>query len=246
MNKVGLVQNDDDYYVPDIYACYEGSHRPGSTAWTQAFHNVRDTRPGPPIRFVGVWDTVGSLGAPGFLGQVFNPNKYCYHDIELNPHIQSAYQALAIDERRKAFAPNPWQRPDSWTGNLEQAWFAAVHSDVGGGYSPDGLANEALHWMVEKAAAEGLEFDEKYLAYFRPCFNGVRHESMSMMYKLLGEYERPLGTRPADGETVHQSAIDRLNIATCNYDPPNLRTYLRRVQPARVSDTSRISRGAPC
>ena len=28
MNKVGLVQKDDDYYVPELYACYEGSKGP--------------------------------------------------------------------------------------------------------------------------------------------------------------------------------------------------------------------------
>ena len=44
-------------------------------------------------------------------------------------------------------------RPAGWTGNLVQAWFPGVHSNVGGGYSPDGLANEALHWVVEKAEA---------------------------------------------------------------------------------------------
>jgi uncharacterized protein (DUF2235 family) len=65
MARVGLVDKDDDYYVPELYACYEGNVPPGSDRWKQAFHNIRDPKPCPPIRFVGVWDTVGALGAPG-------------------------------------------------------------------------------------------------------------------------------------------------------------------------------------
>jgi hypothetical protein len=41
MNKIGLIQKDDDYYVPEIYACYESSKGPGSLEWTKAFHNVQ-------------------------------------------------------------------------------------------------------------------------------------------------------------------------------------------------------------
>ena len=41
------------------------------------------------------------LGAPGFLGQFLNKNKYRYHDVDLNSNIEHAYQALAIDERRR-------------------------------------------------------------------------------------------------------------------------------------------------
>jgi len=104
MNLVGLIQKDDDYYVPEIYACYENGDRPGSQAWEKAFHNVAGTRPCPLIRFIGVWDAVGALGAPGAIGKVaswFNGNKYAYHDVGLNEHIANAYHALAIDERRK-------------------------------------------------------------------------------------------------------------------------------------------------
>lgn len=114
------------------------------------------------VRFIGVWDT--ALGAPGLLGQLFNKSKYGYHDVGLNPMIQNAYQALAVEEERKPFTPDLWTRPPDWPGSLEQTWFAGVHSNVGGGYSPDGFANEALHWIVEKVEGLGLEFDREYLS----------------------------------------------------------------------------------
>lgn len=246
MNKVGLIEKDDDYYVPEIYACYESSKGPGSSEWAKAFHNVRDTRPCPPIRFIGVWDTVGALGAPGFLGQVFNRKKYQYHDVGLNPAIQNAVHALAIDERRKPFAPNLWTRPPEWGGQLTQAWFPGVHSNVGGGYTPDGLANEALHWVVEKAEQLGLEIDPGYFSHFRPCFNSELKDSMTVKYKLMGPHERKLGAHAADGEVVHQSAIDRRNLPACGYDPNNFKANLPNAAALPVVTTNRIARGTPC
>src|SRR5690606_16121474 len=136
LNLVGLIEKDDDYYVPEIYSCYEGNKRPGSPEWEHAFHNVKGTRPCPPITFICVWDTVGALGAPGVIGKAasaLHGNKYAYHEVGLNDAIEHAYHALAIDERRKPFAPSIWRRPEGWTGVLEQAWFPGVHSNVGGG-----------------------------------------------------------------------------------------------------------------
>ena len=246
MNKVGLIEKDDDYYVPELYRCYERSQGPGTPEWKEAFHNIQGGRACPQIRFVGVWDTVGALGAPGVLGQLFSRHKYKYHDVELNPAIQHAFHAVAIDERRKPFAPTLWTRPAGWTGMLEQAWFPGVHSNVGGGYAPDGLANEALHWIVEKAEGLGLEFDKAYLGFFRPCFNSLLQDSMSLKYKLLGKHVRPIARQPGNDEIVHQSAIDRRNHSQ-DYRAVNLEEYVARAGSGAVyAQTHRVARGSPC
>jgi hypothetical protein len=39
---------------------------------------------------------------------------------------------------------------------VQQMWFAGAHSDVGGGYSDFGLANDALSWMRSEAKKQGL------------------------------------------------------------------------------------------
>ncbi|MEW8038034.1 MAG: DUF2235 domain-containing protein [Candidatus Thiodiazotropha sp.] len=246
MNLIGLIEKDDDYYVPEMYHCYEKSKGPGSPEWEKAFHNVKGNRPCPPIKLIGVWDTVGALGAPGVIGQIFNKNKYQYHDIDLNPNIENAMHAVAIDERRKPFKPSFWGRPMSWQGELQQAWFAGVHSNVGGSYSPDGLANEALHWMVEKAEALGLECDKEYLDHFWPCFNSVLNDSMTIAYQVMGPYERQIGKRVNDGEAIHQSVLDRMQHAKCDYDPPNIEGYHDNQANIPVVNTSRIKRGEPC
>jgi uncharacterized protein (DUF2235 family) len=246
MNKVGLIDKDADYYVPEIYACYETNQGPGTDAWKKAFHHVKPPRPCPSIRFIGVWDTVGSLGAPGMLGHLFNRKKYQYHDVGLSPAIQNACHALAIDERRKPFEPNLWTRPAGWTGTLQQAWFPGAHTNVGGILTPDGLANEALHWMVERAEALGLEVDSTYLNNYRACFNADEYDSMTLMYRSFGSFVRPIGKHGADGEAIHQSAIDRLRLPACSYEPANLKAYLSTNGSPVVVNTTRVSRGSPC
>ena len=244
MNKVGLLQKNDEFYTPEVYALYESSAALDSAEWKHAFRRIRDARPCPIIHFIGVWDTVGALGPPGLLGHILNPNKYRYHDIELHPNILNACHAVAIDERRKPFAPSLWSRPPGWTGTLKQVWFAGVHSNVGGGYHPDGLANEALHWMIEEAERLGLEFDKQYLAHYRPCFNSVLQDSMSTMYRIMGAYERVIGN--SDAEAVHQSAFDRVSLRECSYDPANLRSYAGGAGKDGAINTTRIQRGTPC
>ncbi|SRR6266404_1978470 len=243
MNDVGLLQKEDEYFTPELYNLYQSSTPTGSEEWKHAFRKIKNPRPCPLIHFVGVWDTVGALGPPGALGQLLNRNKFKYHDIQLHPTVLHAYHALAIDERRKPFAPSLWTQPTDWTGTLEQVWFAGVHSNIGGGYHPDGLANEALHWMVEKAEDLGLEFDKPFLAHYRPCFNSPLQDSMSQVYRLMGPNVRAIGTCD---EGIHQSVFDRVNLSTCKYDPPNLRAYMAGRDNKNAINTKRIHRGTAC
>jgi hypothetical protein len=160
--------------------------------------------------------------------------------------VEHAYHALAIDEHRVPFSPTMWTRPPGWTGVLEQVWFPGAHCGVGGGYSPDGLANEALHWLVAKVAALGLEFDAGYLAHFRPCFNSTLHDSMSAKYRVFGTHLRPIGKHLQDGEAVHQAALDRWQLFP-DYRPRNLQEFMDGVgKGVAFAQTPGVARGVPC
>jgi hypothetical protein len=245
MNKVGLLFKRDEYYTGEMFGLYEQHTASDSAEWKHAFRHIQEVRECPPIKFIGVWDTVGALGVPGLLGKLVNKDKYDFHNVDLTPEIENAYHALAIDEQRKPFMPSLWTRPDGWKGILEQVWFAGVHSNVDGSYSPDGLANEALHWMVEKAEALELEFNEPYLNHYLPCFNSVLNDSMTAMYKVFGPNHRKLGMHANDGEAIHQSVLDRMNLPVCQYKPDSLLDYLKLGTP-KVANTTRIARGTPC
>jgi uncharacterized protein (DUF2235 family) len=177
------------------------------------------------IRFVGVWDTVGALGIPGV------PKRLCgrlwaFHDTELSSRVARAYQALAIDERRRPFVPSLWHRSPDDHGVLEQRWFAGVHSDVGGGYPERSLADITLWWMTEKAHAAGLAFKDDLVLH--PNIDGECHDSFLPLYWPLLPHTRPFvdrkkPPRPHDGVKASSTATARRD-----YDPSNLREYLAR------------------
>jgi len=139
--------------------------------------------------------------------------------------IENAYHALAIDERRKPFQPTLWEAQGIPGQTLEQVWFAGVHTNIGGGYEKDGLANCAFQWMLKKAEANGLEFDKTYTAFYRPYPLDELRTSMTWYYRLLGEYSRPIGKQKNGHEHVDPSAIARHNEG--GYNPQNLLDYLK-------------------
>ncbi|MBR1149576.1 DUF2235 domain-containing protein [Bradyrhizobium sp. JYMT SZCCT0428] len=117
------------------------------------------------IEFVGVWDTVAAYGLPidemtrgvnDWLWPLEMPNK------DFNTKILKARHALAIDDERATFHPVLWNEDGSNTVSsgivrttrdeqLLQVWFTGVHSNVGGGYPDDSLANISLAWMMAEA-----------------------------------------------------------------------------------------------
>lgn len=122
------------------------------------------------IEMIGVWDTVKSLGVPVPLLSRFAPMATEFHDHNLSPIISNAFQALAADENRRAFAEIPWTCRPNWQGRLEQVWFPGAHSDVGGyifelpGARP--LANLSLVWMLERASECGVPLPDGWQQEF--------------------------------------------------------------------------------
>jgi hypothetical protein len=104
------------------------------------------TRLNVPIKAVGVWDTVGSLGIPD-IGPFSFRKELSFIDCEVSPTVSYAFQALALDEKRKPFLPTVWQSPkcaDNQLKVLKQTWFPGVHSNVGAGYSDTEIADLTL------------------------------------------------------------------------------------------------------
>ena len=163
-----------------------------------------------PVHFIGVWDTVESL--------VLHAGKR-FHDARLNPDVAYACQALAIDEKRKDFAPSPWDEANAADGQtIEQVWFAGCHADVGGWFDERGLCHIALHWMLDKAVACGLRVNQVELAERRQDPYDRIHQSLSGFWKMRGRHTR----RIPQGAKIHASVVERMNDPDCRYLPPNL------------------------
>lgn len=179
------------------------------------------------IRFVGVWDTVGALGIPVRGLRLLTRKRYQFHDVKLSRYVKHGYHALAIDERRAPFSPAVWKGDEKEGQEVEQVWFAGVHSDVGGGYKEHGLSDIAFLWMKEKAEGCGLVFDEEYVnKEIDPNSPRVLHNSKTGLYRLTWGITRQLGR--GTEEAVHPEAVRRFKTHSPPYRPRNLAEYLEK------------------
>lgn len=162
LGRIGLVRDAVD--IPRAYDLYRNamSNDPRDVAEREKFQ-AEKVRAAPRIRMIGVWDTVGALGIPlSKVNEWLNPFPHRFHDTSLGKHIDAAYHAVAIDERRVAYTPALWDPPEPGSATiLEQIFFPGVHSDVGGGYRDDPrLGNVTLRWMADCALSRGMLIDE--------------------------------------------------------------------------------------
>ena len=138
-----------------------------------------------PVNYVGVWDTVkaagifrlGNLEWP-YTRQLFNAKRVRH--------------AVSIDEKRR---PYHEYLVDHREYGLDEAWFAGVHSDVGGTFEDDPhLAKIALKWMVDGTYADIRWRDD---AYSKQCTvnedfaKGKKHR-MGWFWIFVGVRHRPL------------------------------------------------------
>ena len=134
---------------------------------------VKGTAQKLSIRYVGVWDTVGALGVPAFIPGAKTLNRrYGYHSCDLTPGVEFARHAVAIDERRRVFAPTLWNnvdelnrarnfKSDDINAPYQQKWFPGVHGSVGGTGPVRKLSDDALGWIMAGARKAGLELNIK-------------------------------------------------------------------------------------
>jgi uncharacterized protein (DUF2235 family) len=126
------------------------------------------------IRFLGLWDTVAAYGMPveemaRGISQWIYP--WMLPDCLLDTRVQRGCHALSIDDDRTTFHPVLWDEsrelplvPNAAGKRLlaneriSQVWFAGAHSNVGGGYPDDSLAQIPLVWILSEARTCGLGF----------------------------------------------------------------------------------------
>ncbi|EMD32005.1 hypothetical protein CERSUDRAFT_162065 [Gelatoporia subvermispora B] len=174
IEKVGLLYRGNEEQIPFAYELYAADGRgsanttsntehAGTKVKTPAQHFKNTFSRDVKVHFVGVWDTVSSVGVVRHkvLPDTANGMK----------HVCFFRHALALDERRVKFLPeyvNQGEGED--TGgekdassakppHTKEVWFVGTHSDIGGG----NIENEAmdrkaapLRWMVFEAVPRGL------------------------------------------------------------------------------------------
>src|SRR5579872_5673016 len=112
-----------------------------------------DFIPDVQMRSVAVWDTVGSMGIPEYIGGARH-DFFSFVDLKLSPKVDRGFHAMALDERWLDFPVTRWDADP----RVDQMWFIGAHSDVGGGYPSGqcGLSDIALDWMMQNLSQPAL------------------------------------------------------------------------------------------
>jgi uncharacterized protein (DUF2235 family) len=180
VDGTGLPPREVDAAVDRAYRRYRALRTtPVDPTWDDGLRFAyRAGDPDIPVDLVGVWDTVGALGIPMYVGVpdvTGSRGRYEFLDVVLNPHIRHGRHAVSLDEMRGPFRPTLWRDVPAGQ-DVRQVWFPGDHADVGGGNRDTGLSDGALDWMMREAtAAIGLEFDRGRIQGFSPDPGGTLH-----------------------------------------------------------------------
>ncbi|KAJ6530992.1 hypothetical protein DFH09DRAFT_1044739 [Mycena vulgaris] len=169
IHKVGLLPACNHQQIPFAYKMYTNETEKGwkqSNAFKKAFSIDVD------IEFIGVWDTVNSVG--------LIPRRLPF--TTSNTIVRTFRHAVSLDERRAKFKPNLWNRPNekektlsisdqkapeakrpqhskkmsqhlmerkfsrdpTQPTDIDEVWFSGCHCDVGGG----SVDNETEHSLA--------------------------------------------------------------------------------------------------
>jgi hypothetical protein len=139
INNCGIVRNRGDAaLIREVYSLYRSPYAVNepSSPEMQHFRNTASHPVPTPIKFMGIFDTVGSRGIPklnidtgvGFVWPEF-------HDNLVSSVVEKVYHAVAIHDRLWAFQPclasrdtvKHAARPDL---RIYQKWFPGAHYDL--------------------------------------------------------------------------------------------------------------------
>jgi uncharacterized protein (DUF2235 family) len=256
LHAVGLLSRGNEAQIP--YAIRMLKSKPIDFAVAASFKKTFSIECKP--HFVGLWDTVSSVG------WVYNAVRFPFTTAASNADFRLVRHAISIDERRAFFRQNSFLKPRDPQQDVKEVWFAGVHSDVGGSYNEDESqpSKIALRWMVCEAEHAGLTVDPTRkaeilggkLPYVAPDpLTRNQHESLSRWWWIAefwpkithietspGTWKKHfrlnLGRRryiPPD-VVVHESVDVRLKDPNLKYKPSNLPT-----QHASVGDQCGIA-----
>ncbi|EJL82708.1 hypothetical protein PMI15_02938 [Polaromonas sp. CF318] len=159
VTQFGLLRPEMEGLVPTLLHVYFSDRERGGRRYTAIRDQIsrlfasEQTR-AAPVWFVGVWETVSSVGAP-LLSRTITASPTI-----VGKRFHHVRQALALDEYRRSFEPRPYYvdpAHDYAAGgqSIAQLWFSGAHCDVGGGYAQAEarLSRDPLFWMLQEAGA---------------------------------------------------------------------------------------------
>jgi uncharacterized protein (DUF2235 family) len=242
ISRCGLLRTEYLRYAPDVVQLYRTRSKPDDEvclrrdmAYPAIGSKMANGFKHPiSIEFIGVFDTVASLGFP-LWGWWFRPLPI-WRNIAFSTDPAQAcrniYHALAMDERRSQFFPTLFSDPDDTKlqpAVLKQVWFRGDHGDIGGGYARHELSDRPLTWMMAAMIRHGLKFRSNAYKGIEPDDLAPLHDELSLRptWGMFGTWPRwhPVPGNDADNQAseLHGSVIRRAAAIEHATNRPDLR-----------------------
>ncbi|NKN34291.1 phospholipase effector Tle1 domain-containing protein [Marichromatium bheemlicum] len=164
IGAAGLLQRQQLRHIREAYEFYRDPEADSAEVERYRHLRAQHAPPPAPIRLLGCWDTVGSLGFPDIipgltLDRALN-RRYRFHNNRIGAHVEHVAHAVALDEARAQFMVTLADAEDPIRTQVRETWFPGDHGCIGGGcFEKRGLSSIALRWMLEQAADLGLGID---------------------------------------------------------------------------------------
>jgi RHS repeat-associated protein len=142
----------------------------------------------PRIRFLGIFDAVGSFGAPGGCINLG-------YNLNAPSNVDYVRHATSADEVRILFPlSSMYTREGRTNGNVIEKSFPGVHSDIGGGYDDnDELSRGPLAWMASEARQAGVPIGSFTPEELAVSPSATPHDSRMLMDKVAQLANRAVG-----------------------------------------------------
>ncbi|WP_166253648.1 DUF2235 domain-containing protein [Marinobacter salicampi] len=224
INNCSILRKEHSNLIQNAFRLYKVKRHKANSEHAMAWKRRFSVEERTPVKYVGVWDTVGALGLPfTFFGLIKDQD--LFYDREIGSNVRVARHGLALDEHREDFEPTLWE-PRVGT-DIKQVWFAGAHSDVGGGYGPDRhdhlLADIPLLWMMEEARRQNLVFNDTLPTSTHTT--AEQHNEYKGKYRLLGKLIRDIPAPNRIKTWVHPSVRARY---TVGYQSEPIERYAAR------------------
>ncbi|KAF5372302.1 hypothetical protein D9615_009237 [Tricholomella constricta] len=234
IHKVGLLPACNHQQVPFAYKMFT---RVDDLGWKQSNAFKKAFSVDVPIEFIGVWDTVNSVG--------LIPRRLPF--TTSNTIVRTFRHAVSLDERRAKFKANLWNRPNEKESKLgvkgqkpdkpdkkkkpahknslkklekkysdvsdhptdiEEVWFAGCHCDVGGGSVDNGTPHTLARIPLRWMIRECFKADTGIM-FISECLRNVGLDPASL-YPYVHQRPPPLPTTGAQIQHIPSSTTPKL------------------------------------
>jgi uncharacterized protein (DUF2235 family) len=226
LHKIGLLQPGSSLlpYALRLFRTFPRRKQKQDEHWDEVRRFAESfTRP-CKTHFVGVWDTVNSIGAWGTIKSLRPLRAIGFQGgtrlnfTASNPDILHGRHAVSLDEKRSHFRNNLWNQVHS--ADHQEVLFPGVHSDIGGGYKEIGLSDITLKWMLDSASQFQLLLRDDAYANVNPDAADKIHNSLVPAWWLLGWHKRRIRAYEREWPVhVHESIRQRRERIGGRYSP---------------------------